>query len=142
MGTRKAKNPQACSHGARTCSYSAAWTCIRSTRLLLTTSALMQRAKHIGQRTRGKTQSGSPIVQQRKPLESITSRNPKTTSNASRQLNVELAVVNFCMRSTAPRDNECFTVSEAAPAVDVNRLLIGINSKTDLVALFWRKSTK
>merc|ERR1712151_859376 len=96
--------------GARTCSFSAAWICMVLTKLLLTTSALMLLAKHIGQRTRGKTQSGSPIAQQRKPLESITSKNQKITSTASRQLNVELAVVKFCMRYAALRDNECFTM--------------------------------
>merc|ERR1712084_70914 len=84
--------------------------CMDLTKLLLTTSALMLLAKHIGQRTRGKTQSGSPIAQQRKPLESITSKNQKITSTASRQLNVELAVVKFCMRYAALRDNECFTM--------------------------------
>merc|ERR1712150_206074 len=70
----------------------------------------LQKARRLFQKTKGKTQSGSPIALLQRQLEFITSKSPPIISNASRQLNVEFVEVNFCMRFAAHRDNECFVL--------------------------------
>merc|ERR1719264_2180023 len=82
--TWAARRSQAMNHGVRTCSRSAAWTCMELTKLMPSTSTLMRLAQHGGQRARRKTGNGAPTAALQRRRQSTTSRRPKNTLIASR----------------------------------------------------------
>merc|ERR1712113_716229 len=76
-------------HEVRTCSHSAAWTCMVSTRCKPSTSTPMRLAQHGALRARRKTGNGALTAQPHRPQQSTTSRNPRNTSTALRPLSAE-----------------------------------------------------